>query len=157
MLGWPRSGAIASAPARRALGFASYADAAAANGGHLSAISWRVIKRVEEVEADMAPYLQRTVFEVHPELSFYQLNDDRPVRFSKHLQSGKQERRGLLEKRFPGVERILDVRTQGITLAQLLDATACLWTARRIISRSVDRLPQDPEWDAKGLRMEIIR
>lgn len=157
MLGWPRSGAITSAPARQALGFESYAEAAVANGGGLSAISWRVIKRVEEVEADMAPYLQRTVFEVHPELSFYQLNDDSPVRFSKHTESGRHERRALLERRFPGVERILDVRLRRVSPAQLLDVTACLWTARRIISRSVDRLPNDPEWDAKGLRMEIVR
>src|ERR1700676_4564732 len=50
ILGWPRSGAITSAPARRALGFETYADAAVANGGGLSAIGWRVIKRVEEGE-----------------------------------------------------------------------------------------------------------
>ena len=105
----------------------------------------------------MAPYWQRTVFEVHPELSFYQLNDDQPVVYSKHTDEGRQERRALLERRFPEIERILTVDLPGISTERLLDAAACLWTARRIISRSVERVPEDPEWDSLGLRMEIVR
>jgi predicted RNase H-like nuclease len=32
-----------------------------------------------------------------------------------------------------------------------------MWTARRIVSRAITRLPEDPEWDSQGLRMEIVR
>src|ERR1700686_4357832 len=46
LLGRPRSGAIASAPARTAVKAVSYAEAAAANGGRLGAVSWRLMKRV---------------------------------------------------------------------------------------------------------------
>ena len=53
----------------------------------LSAIGWSMLKRTAEVHEQMAPYWQRTIFEVHPELSFFQLNEDKPVRFSKHTQS----------------------------------------------------------------------
>jgi predicted RNase H-like nuclease len=157
LLGRPRSSAIVSAPARQALGRASFAEAAQANGGHLSPVSWRQMRRIAEVDANLAPYWQRTVFEVHPELSLYQLNGDRPVRFSKHTQAGNEERVALLLGRFPGVERILSAELRGVRAPQLVDAAACLWTARRIVSRAVSRLPVDPEWDGLGLRMEILR
>lgn len=157
VLGWPRSSAIVSAPARPALSSSSYKEAALANGGRLSPVSWRQFKKLAEVDKDIAPYWQRTVFEVHPELSFYQLNGDQPVRFAKHSQVGMDERRALLTARFSGVERILDFAVRGISRSQLLDAAACLWTARRIMSRAVSRLPEDPEWNDLGLRMEIVR
>jgi predicted RNase H-like nuclease len=157
LLGRPRSSAIVSAPARPVLRCTSFAEAATANGGHLSPVSWRQMRRIAEVDANLAPYWQRTVFEVHPELSLFQLNGDRPVRFSKHVRAGIAERTALLEERFPGVERVLKARISGVKEPQLIDAAVCLWTARRIVSRAVNRLPEDPEWDGLGLRMEIVR
>jgi predicted RNase H-like nuclease len=157
LLRWPRSGAVASAPTRRSLGLATYEEAQAANGGNLSIVAWRRLKKVAEVETNMAPYWQRVVFEVHPELSFYQLNNDQPVRFAKRSIPGLEERQALLKARLPGVDRILDAPLKGIAPAQLIDAAACLWTARRIMSRAVSRVPEDPEWDGMGLRMEYIR
>ena len=157
LLGRPRSGAVLSAPVRGALKCDSYREAKEANGGRLSAIGWRMLKRTAEVHEQIAPYWQRSIFEVHPELSFFQLNGDKPVRFSKHTRAGRDERRALLDGRMPGVERIIDVRVPGVTPAHLLDAAACLWTARRIISRGVVHLPEQPEWDSEGLRMEIVQ
>ncbi len=157
LLRWPRSGAILSAPARSVISSRSLTEAREANGGRLSPVTWRQLHRFGEVDVNIAPYWQRTVFEVHPELSYFQLNEDTPVKYSKHTAVGRAERRGLLEARFPGVERILDARVRRVTAIQLLDAAACLWTARRIVSRSVQRVPEDPEWDSMGLRMEIVR
>jgi predicted RNase H-like nuclease len=156
VLGSPRSGAVLSAPVRAALRCPTYDEARTANGGHLSAVGWRMLAKVAEVHEQMAPYWQRNVFEVHPELSFFQLNDDRPVRFSKHSRAGQSERRALLDGRMPGFERIVDEKIPGVTNAHLLDAAACLWTARRIVSRGVAHLPETPEWDSEGLRMEIV-
>ena len=93
-------------------------------------------RRVSELFGNI--WHQRTVYEVHPELSFRQLNDDRPMRHSKHKQAGMEERRALLEARVPGVERIIDARIPRVTSAHLLDATACLWTARRIFAHAVN-------------------
>lgn len=157
ILRWPRSAAVMSAPTRGSLGFAKFEEAAAANDGHLSIVAWQLMKKVAEVDANMAPYWQRTVFEVHPELTFFQLNDDQPVRYSKHTLVGESERRALLTAKLQGIERILDARLRGISRAQLVDAAACLWTARRIVSRAITRLPEDPVWDGMGLRMEIVR
>jgi predicted RNase H-like nuclease len=157
LLGRPRAGAIASAPVRAVLSCSTYEAGAAANGGRLSALTWRQVKKIAEVDKVIAPYWQRTVFEVHPELSFFQLGEDRAVRFPKHTQAGMAERRDLLAARVPGVERVIDASLAGVTRPQLLDAAACLWTARRILSRAISRLPEDPEWDSAGLRMELVR
>jgi predicted RNase H-like nuclease len=157
LLGWPRSGAVVSPPVRAALGARSYEEAAVANGGHLSIVTWQRMKRLAELDANVAPYWQRTVFEVHPELTFFQLNEDMPVRYSKHSAAGWEERHALLQARLPGLERVLQPVGQGISKPQLIDAAACLWAARRIAARGVNRLPEDPEWDSMGLRMELIR
>jgi predicted RNase H-like nuclease len=157
LLGRPRSSAVIAAPARGALACPTYAEAREANGGRLSAIAWHTVRRTAEVHKQMAPYWQRTVFEVHPELSFFQLNADTPVRYSKHTRAGQEERRGLLEGRLPGVERILDEKIRGLSRAHFIDAAACLWTARRIAARGIIHLPEDPQWDAEGLRMEFVR
>jgi predicted RNase H-like nuclease len=105
----------------------------------------------------MAPFRQRTVFEVHPELSFYQINGDKPLRWTKKFEVGRDERRSLLERRIPGIDRVLDAELYDVAPSRLLDAAALLWTARRIFSRSGTRLPSDPEWDDQGLRMEFVR
>lgn len=124
---------------------------------HLDAISRTLLPRYREVAAEMAPFRQRTFFEVHSDLSFFQLNGDEPMRWSKHSEKGMQERRALLEDRVPGVARILDAEIPGVTPSHLLDAAAFLWTARRIFAHAAIRIPEDPEWDEQGLRMEMFR
>lgn len=156
LLGHPRRGAVFSAPARPALQATTYEEAVALNDG-MSAPQWALLRRIAEVDAAIAPYWQRTVYEANPELSFYQLNDDVPLRYSKHLQRGVAERRALLERRIPGIAQTLDERVRGARRHHLIDAAACLWTSRRIAGRAVNRVPEDPEWDDIGLRMEIVR
>jgi predicted RNase H-like nuclease len=152
LIGWPRNGAIVSPPARSVL-----RDLAKGVDVSLSAIGRRLASRFAEVDENIQPYWQRTVFEVHPELSFFQLNEDQPLHYSKHTQVGVDERTALLKARLPGVERILGTRVRGAKPAHHVDGAVCLWTARRIAARAVSRLPEDPEWDSAGLRMEIVR
>ncbi len=150
LLGPRRGAAIPSAPARSALG-------AGAELPGVSAIARLRIPKTREAAEQLQPYWQRTVYEVHPELSFYQLNGDQPLHWSKHMTVGRKERRELLESRLEGVTRVLDARLPRVRETHLLDAAACLWTARRIAARAVQRLPEDPEWDSQGLRMEFVR
>ncbi len=105
----------------------------------------------------MAPYRQRSIYEVSSDLSFYQLNDDTPLRWSKRTEPGQDERRALLQKKIPGVERIIDTKLDRVPYSHMLDAAAFLWTARRMFARAGVRVPQDPQWDEFGLRMEIVR
>ena len=154
LLGWPRSGAIGSPPSRYYLQTGDL-DARASKG--LNPINARMLRRYAEVAEEMQPYRQRQVFEVHPELSFYQLNDDKPMKHSKHTEAGVDERRRLVEARIPGVDAVLGSSLPKVTVRHLLDATADMVTARRISARAVERLPEDPEWDEQGVRMELLR
>jgi predicted RNase H-like nuclease len=154
LLGWPRSGAIGSPPSRHYLRTGDL-DARARKG--LNPINARMMRRYAEVAEEMQPYRQRQVFEVHPELSFYQLNDDMPMLHSKYTEDGVAERRALVASKIPGAEDVLDVQMPGVTARHLLDAMADMVTARRIAARAVIRLPEDPEWDEQGVRMELLR
>ncbi|MBV9097758.1 MAG: DUF429 domain-containing protein, partial [Frankiaceae bacterium] len=157
LLGFPLAGAIGSTPTRASLAAKSYDEARQANGGLLDVVTWQLFSKIREVDAEMQPYLQRRVFEVRPELSFYQLAEDEVLHHSKDSKKGQQEREALLLRRMPGSERIVHAELPRVRSAHLTDAAVTLWTARRIVARAVSRLPEDPEWDDNGLRMEIVR
>src|SRR3954452_12806967 len=142
ILGFPHAGAIGSTPTRNALSKRQYDAARAANGGLLDVVTWGQFKRIREVDEQMEPYLQRQVFEVRPELSFYQLNENVPMRHTKNARAGNREREALLRRRMPGSETILDAELDRVRLTHLVDGAATLWTARRIVARAVSRLPE---------------
>jgi predicted RNase H-like nuclease len=147
-----RGSTIHNAPTR-----ATMQEGSVVTDDHLDAVSAALLPRYREVAAEMAPYRQRTVYEVHPELSFFQINGDMPLRWTKKFEVGREERRAILVKRIPGIDRVLDTELEDVPLAHLLDASALLWTARRIFARAGTRLPTEPEWDEEGLRMEFVR
>jgi len=152
LLGARRGAAVASAPTRDQV----------EGGAHVSleglnAVTRRLLPRYREVAAEMAPYRQRQVYEVNAELSFYQLNEDRPLRYSKHTEAGQRERLDLVAKKIPGGDRILEADLlPGVPVSHMLDVAAMLWTARRIFAKGATRIPEDPEWDEGGLRMELV-
>jgi predicted RNase H-like nuclease len=150
-LGFTRGGAMFSPPTREQL-------ATFRSGGTVDAnpVVVHLLPRLAEVYDEIAPYRQRTVFEVHAETSFLQLNGNRPLRYRKHLDAGRQERRTLLEAKLPGIEAVLEADLPRVGRHHLLDAAVGLWTARRIFARAATRLPEDPEWDEEGMRMEIL-
>ena len=102
--------------------------------GRLGPVPAALLARYGEVGAEMAPYRQRTVFEVHPELSLYQLNGLARLATSEHGPAGVAERRALLEERVPDAAGLLDAALDGVMGAELVAVTACLWTARRVAS-----------------------
>jgi predicted RNase H-like nuclease len=149
LLGTRRGAAVTAPPTR--------SDVYDASGDGLSAVVRAQLARIREVQRDVASYHQRTVYEVHPELGFFQLNDDAPLRYGKRTHLGIDERLALLTARMPGIERVLNNVPAGVRLPTLLDACVDLWTARRIAARAVSRLPDVPEWNEDGLRMELVR
>jgi predicted RNase H-like nuclease len=151
MLGPKRGSAIQSAPVRSEANELEFVDE------HLDAVSKTLLPRFREVAAEIAPFRQRSVYEVHSELSFYELNGGIPMEHPKHTDAGREERRRLLEAKLPGVERILEAELPGASTSHLLDAAALVWTSRRIFARTALRIPKDAEWDEQGLRMEIVR
>ena len=123
----------------------------------LDAISRTLLPRYQEVAREMAPFRQRTIYEVNADLSFFQLNGDVPMRWSKYSEKGIGERRSLIESKLPGALRIIDAEVSGASPSHLLDVAAILWTARRVFARAAVRIPSEPEWDEQGLRMELVR
>ena len=122
-----------------------------------SAVARSLLPRIREVQRDVASYNQKVVFEVHPELGFYQLNDDVPLRYGKRTMAGTAERLAILQDRIPGLARVLDSRPERHQPA----------SPARCLCRPVDgpphrgpghhRVPDDPEWNEDGLRMEFAR
>jgi predicted RNase H-like nuclease len=123
---------------------------------HLDVATATLLPRFREVAIEMSPFRQRVVFEGEPELSFYQLNGQVPLRHSKKTETGLNERRDLLMSKIQGIERIIEAEIPDVSHKHLLDAAALLWTARRVFARGAKRIPQDPEWDSLGLRTEFV-
>ncbi len=145
-----RGGAIHNAPSKAVLdGSISWLE------GNLDAVTATLLPRIREVAAEMSPFRQRVVYEGHPEMSFFQLNGERPLDNSKKIEVGRDERRALLMDKISGIEKVLDAETD-IPAKHVYDASVLLWTARRVHGKGARRVPIEPEWDEDGVRMEIV-
>lgn len=157
LVGWPRSVAIRPIPSRAALNAATREEALEMEPW-LTRDDFRRFKWFREAERELQPFHQRSYFAAHPDLTFAQLNGDRPVTSSPYQPDGILERMALIRDKMPGVEEIVS-RTppKGSAQVHLLQATGLLWTARRAAGRAMQRLPLDPDWDTAGMRMELVR
>jgi len=124
--------------------------------GGLDAVTATMLPHLREVAKEMSPFRQRLVYEGHPELSFFQLNQDTSMKRSKKIEAGRDERLDVLESHIPGMDVVLGAELDGVTEKHRFDALALLWTARRVYGRAAKRIPTEPEWDSEGLRMEIV-
>jgi predicted RNase H-like nuclease len=157
-----RRASVFSPPARSVLGAGSYAEAVdlnRASSRHEIGISrqvYNLLPKLRDVHRSMTPELQLRIREVHPELSFTQMNDGSPIEESKHSQSGKELRRELLEKRFKKVGDALKLGLgSGAVATDVLDAYAAAWSAWRMARGKAQRIPDELQLDSQGLRMGI--
>jgi predicted RNase H-like nuclease len=115
--------------------------------------------KIRDVDNSMSPEIQNRVFEVHPELCFYELNGRNPMVHGKKSGEGELERRSLLEE--VGFKAFLQSKVDEVgsrfKLDDLLDASAACWTARRIMEKVAMPLPENSSRDTKQLRMQIWR
>src|SRR5881296_1429680 len=122
------------------------------------------IPRLVNYSADLAEDKQgkRDIREAHPEVTFAQLNGGRAMLHYKKTLDGRRERISILKKAGVQIseewlsEKRSSLPPGAVALDDLLDAMACLVTARHIRmgrSRSLGRGGQE---DAKGLLMEIV-
>ena len=150
-LGRVRGTSVFPAPPRPALAARSL-DTARSLGWPATQQAVNIAGKIAQVDRVMTPALQRRVFEVHPELSFFELNGSEPVLSKKTRRAGRDERLALLER--AGVAIPLRPNA-GESEDDLLDACAAGWSASRIARDRDDLLPDSPPTDAQGLRMEI--
>ena len=114
-----------------------------------------ILSKIREVDETMTGDLQKRMREGHPEMSFFMMNCERPVASRKKTTQGKLERLTLLAPSFPDIERNLQGNPRGVWV-DILDAYACLWTAKRIATNESKSFPQHTIQDGVGLIMEIV-
>lgn len=157
-----RSSSVFPAPSRDLLGEADFAEACARSqvicGKGISKQAHAIFPKVGEVDAVMTSELQSRVFEVHPELCFWGLAG-RPMQHNKRASEGYEERRGILTDVLSiELPERSEVKRLGLPIEpdDLLDAVAAAITAYRVRMGHAARLPEKPELDSKGLRMEMV-
>ena len=130
----------------------------ASRGGiGIGAQCWALKKKLLEIDTLMTPAKQKVVYEVHPEVSFREMNGGHPLIQSKKSPDGERLRvKALKEGGFP--ESLLaplgDLRSGR---DDFVDACAALWTANRIYCGVAKRIPQaeHAEFNGRGLDMAI--
>lgn len=163
-----RQSSVFATPARLALAAQTYEDACRLNRTEsdpplgVSKQCFNIFPKIREIDALMTPELQTRLRECHPELSFWAMNGETPLPLPKKVKStphapGLELRRTLLRKvGFP----LDDLEMPAIKLKDaapddILDACACAWSAWRMREGKELRLPEEPQVNAAGLRMEI--
>jgi predicted RNase H-like nuclease len=90
------------------------------------------------------------LYEVHPELAFSALAGA-PLPASKHTSAGRDLRRELLAR--AGIE--IPAGRTAAPLADILDAAAVAWSARRIAAGQAVTIPSVPQRDGQGREISI--
>lgn len=163
-----RQSAVFAVPARAAVMEDDYIRACAAALRHsdpprkVSKQTFYLFPKIREVDGLLAPELQGRVVECHPEVAFWGINGCQALLEPKKVKSrphppGLALRRRLLAGE--GYEE--DLLNTALPASKagaddLLDAVACSWTAARLVRGEARRFPQEPDIDARGLRMEIV-
>lgn len=118
--------------------------------------------KIREIDAVITPGLQSRIWEVHPELCFWAMNGGQPVPLAKKIKSrpnpgGMALRRDLLARSGFPIDRLQHPSWPKSQVAEddILDACACAWSAARIARSEHISLPAEPDFDARGLRMQI--
>lgn len=168
LLGPRRGTSVFSPPAISTLQAESYQEAqrlnraSAPDAPGLSRQSYHLLPKIRALANVMTPEHQEYMREVHPELSFFAMNDDTPLEASKHSETGRRARSELLAVQgMPEIEEAITTLPAGTLEADdVLDAHAACWTARRIRAGTAERCPPREETaprNDRGLRMEIWR
>lgn len=157
----PRRSSVFPAPLRAALGAYDYPEACersfAISGRRLSKQAYYLLPKIRQLDQLLLADPRRIdrVHEVHPELAFSQWNGGEPMAQAKKTAAGFAQRQGLVESVFPGFAGQIRSSVGKSKLANddILDAIACLWSARRLVQHRA--LVLGGERDGCGLPMRI--
>ncbi len=142
-----RKSSVFPAPTRAACAAKTHAKASAANRAAtgrvgISVQAFGLIPKILEVDAYVRSPRSSRIVEVHPEVSFADIDADCVVP-AKRTAAGLEARAVAL--RSVGIVPPAYVRGQGYGAADLLDACAAAWTARRVATGVAESLPDPPE------------
>jgi predicted RNase H-like nuclease len=118
-------------------------------GQAFSVQSWGLRARLLEANQ----YRERCghpLYEIHPELAFAAMAGQ-PLAHSKHTAAGRDLRRQLLSR--AGIE--IPAVTRAVPVADVLDAAAVAWSARRVAAGRAVTVPAEPQRDRAGREIAI--
>jgi predicted RNase H-like nuclease len=145
-LGSPRRSAVFVTPPRSALESPTYAEAnqrcRAITGKGMSRQSWALAQRILEADR-LRPELAIPIREAHPEVSFMAMAGA-PLQASKRTWAGHRERHRLLATAGISLPDDLGPAGRFAGTADMLDAAAVAWTARRVATGTARPLPDPP-------------
>ena len=146
--------------------FGSTFEQACATNAESSPIQSRISRqcfglfpKLREFDELMSPDLQVLIHELHPEVCFFELNRCKAMLYGKHTTRGVRDRINvLMERNALSSPSMLQALNSGDAVTNdVLDALVAFWRAERIQEGCAVWIPQQPEIDSKGLRMEIWR
>ena len=154
-------------PARATLQAQDYTSANAINckrcGKKISKQMWNILPRVRAIDRLLRRdrRLQQKLRESHPEVCFLKLKDGRPARHSKKTPAGQRERLRLLARHSGNARRYYrdaggSFARKEMALDDLLDAMVLALNASLAGKSGLVSIPEKPEYDSKGLRMEMV-
>ena len=157
---------VSNAPLRPALYAPSRVAASAIShalcGRKVGAQEWSLYPKVINLDRVLTPLHQRWCFEVHPELSFAVWSANGPLAEAKDTPEGRRRREELIDGAWRGarLDALADLGphqhgSADYALDDVNDAFAAVWTARRIVEGKAERIPDMPEIDGRGLRIEM--
>lgn len=163
-----RQSAVFAVPSRAAIACEDYVEACAVAlktsepARKVSKQTFHLFRKIREVDNLLSPSLQSRVFECHPEVAFWALNGEVPLELAKKVKSRPNEpglayRRQLLE-RVGYTSNLLNYNSfpkSKVGPDDILDACVAAWSAGRIANGQARCFPPKPEYDGRGLRMEI--
>jgi predicted RNase H-like nuclease len=166
LLGPKRGSSVFPAPCRPAVcqGL-SYKEASNVNeqrtGKRLPCQTWNIIPKIREVDILLSEYesARSRVREIHPEICFWALAG-RPMEHSKKTRDGFSERKQVLQSVYPHTDDVINYavstyKRKEVARDDILDALSAAVTATVGVEGLVS-IPETPQFDERGLRMEMV-
>jgi predicted RNase H-like nuclease len=156
---------LPSVPCREAIYCSSFGVANIVNkrltGRQVPTRLWDVVEKIKELDVFLNENKEyREKFkECNCELGFLAIAG-RPMRNSKSVLAGYNERRNVLNKIYPNIDNILDYsianfRRKDLKTEDVLDATCIALNGYIGLKYGFFRMPDNLEYDDNGLKMQI--
>ena len=161
-----RKNSVFNAPSRKSAYSNTYDEAKKSEieltGKSLSIQSWNITNKIKEVDQFLTINSQLTnnVYESHPELCFYYLNNMKPLIFSKKTIDGFNERMKILNHYHHQSQELLDDffkknKKTGIKKDDIADSMVLCISAKNWIKNGKRTINNQPTKDEKGISFGI--
>jgi len=161
-----RHSSVFSTPVRKAVYAPDYTQACQINaqqtGRKITRQTWNICPKIREMDTWLRqhPEAQSRVYESHPEVAFYALNEARPLQTQKKSSEGREQRLALLARAIGNARPLFEQAVAHYPRAQLQtdDVLDAMVLAVMASCKETDHcyLPQPAPIDRYGIAMRIV-